>query len=60
MTYGGKGFKVANEDAINLSAFLLFRVVEVHRTCEATATPVMEGASLSEIFEQKYSNNKRI
>ena len=44
--------------------FLLFRVVEVHRTCEATATPsagaqscaAKEGASLSEIrtrnFEQ--------
>ena len=46
------------------SVFLLFRVVEVHRTCEATATPsadarrhaAKEGASLSEIrtryFEQ--------
>ena len=28
--------------------FLLFRVVEVHRTGEATATPVKEGACLSE------------
>lgn len=27
---------------------LLFRVVEVHRTCEATATPETEGANLSE------------
>ena len=29
---------------------LLFRVVEVHRTCEATATPeaMTEGANLSE------------
>ena len=27
---------------------LLFRVVEVHRTCEATATPDKEGACLSE------------
>jgi len=28
--------------------FLLFRVVEIHRICEATATPYEEGASLSE------------
>jgi len=28
--------------------FLLFRVVEIHRICEATATPVTEGANLSE------------
>ncbi len=27
---------------------LLFRVVEVHRTHEATATPLQEGANLSE------------
>ena len=36
-------------------SFLLFRVVEVQRTYEATATPETEGANLSE-----YSNNKRI
>ena len=35
-----------------ICAFLLFRVAEVHRTCETTATPLKEGASLSEIFEQ--------
>ena len=29
-------------------AFLLFRVVEIHRICEATATPETEGANLSE------------
>ena len=43
--------------------FLLFRVVEVHRTCEATATPasvpqgygvVQEGASLSESLERRF------
>ena len=34
---------------------LLFRVVEIHRICEATATPFREGANLSEI-----SNNKRM
>ena len=28
--------------------FLLFRVVEIHRICEATATPEKEGANLSE------------
>ena len=46
--------------------FLLFRVVEVQRTCEATATPTTEGASLSEIYdtdparpEDIISNNKR-
>ncbi len=27
---------------------LLFRVVEIHRICEATATPLEEGANLSE------------
>lgn len=37
------------------SAIPLFRVVEVQRTCEATATPFREGANLSEI-----SNNKRM
>ena len=46
--------------------FLLFRVVEVHRTCEATATPLTirnlirgekEGASLSESLIG-VSNNK--
>ena len=31
---------------------LLFRVVEIHRICETTATPEMEGAYLSEFFEQ--------
>ncbi len=40
----------------NCIDFLLFRVVEIHRICEATATPVTEGASLSEF----YLNNKRI
>ena len=30
------------------SAFLLFRVVEIQRICEATATPETEGANLSE------------
>ena len=35
--------------------FLLFRAVEIQRICEAAATPVTEGASLSE-----QSNNKRI
>ena len=35
--------------------FLLFRVVEIQRVEEATATPVTEGASLSE-----QSNNKGI
>lgn len=29
--------------------FLLFRVVEIHRICEATATPDVEGANLSEL-----------
>jgi hypothetical protein len=28
---------------------LLFRVVEIHRICETTATPSEEGANLSEI-----------
>ncbi len=40
----------------NCIDFLLFRVVEIHRICEATATPATEGASLSEF----YLNNKRI
>ncbi len=31
-----------------INAFLLFRVVEIQRICEATATPIMEGANLSE------------
>ncbi len=35
--------------------FLLFRVVEIQRICETTATPFEEGANLSE-----RSNNKRI
>ncbi len=30
----------------------LFRVVEIQRICEATATPETEGADLSEQFEQ--------
>lgn len=30
------------------NAFLLFRVVEIQRICEATATPEKEGANLSE------------
>ena len=33
---------------IQYCIYLLFRVVEVHRTCEATATPDKEGACLSE------------
>ncbi len=40
--------------------FLLFRVVEIHRICEATATPDEEGANLSENLPQGSSNNKRI
>ena len=40
---------------LNRASFLLFRAVEVQRTFEAAATPVKEGANLSE-----YSNNKRI
>ena len=28
--------------------FLLFRVMEIQRICEVTATPLMEGANLSE------------
>jgi len=32
----------------NAGDILLFRVVEIHRICEATATPIAEGASLSE------------
>lgn len=40
----------------NCIFFLLFRVVEIHRICEATATPATEGANLSEY----YLNNKRI
>ncbi len=46
---------------------LLFRVVEVQRTCEATATPSVwtEGANLSELLsaglqDRNSSNNKRI
>jgi len=36
---------------LNIEVFLLFRVVEAHRTDEATATPdFMEGASLSDYF----------
>jgi hypothetical protein len=31
-----------------ISYSLLFRVVEIHRIGEATATPVKEGANLSE------------
>ena len=31
---------------------LLFRVVEIHRICETTATPETEGAYLSDFFEQ--------
>ena len=43
------------------SLFLLFRVVEVHRTDETTATPYEEGAHLSEqILSEGRSNNKRI
>ena len=37
--------------------FLLFRVMEIHRIDEVTATPYMVGANLSEFYE---SNNKRI
>ncbi len=38
--------------AIQSYSFLLFRVMEIHRICEVTATPETEGASLSEEFEQ--------
>ena len=31
-----------------ITDFLLFRVVEIQRICEATATPETEGANLSE------------
>ena len=37
---------------VHMQNILLFRVVEVHRTCETTATPGEEGASLSEFLEQ--------
>ena len=40
---------------LNTNAFLLFRVMEIHRICEVTATPETEGAYLSE-----QSNNKGI
>lgn len=36
--------------------FSYSELVEIHRIDEATATPFLEGASLSEC----YSNNKRI
>ena len=36
----------------NIVSFLLFRVMEIHRICEVTATPVLEGANLSELIEQ--------
>ena len=31
-----------------IESFLLFRVMEIHRICEVTATPDTEGAYLSE------------
>ena len=37
----------------NIVSFLLFRVMEIHRICEVTATPVLEGANLSELIEQE-------
>ena len=36
----------------HMQNILLFRVVEIHRICETTATPGEEGASLSEFLEQ--------
>ena len=33
---------------VHIVILLLFRVVEIHRICEATATPHKEGANLSE------------
>ena len=33
---------------MNIERNLLFRVVEIQRICEATATPGTEGANLSE------------
>lgn len=39
---------------------LLFRVVEVDRTEETTATPATEGACLSECTLWGISSNKRI
>jgi hypothetical protein len=38
-------FKVRKFNIVN---FLLFRVMEIQRICEVTATPLMEGANLSE------------
>ena len=32
--------------------YFKFRVMEIHRICEVTATPVLEGANLSELIEQ--------
>ncbi len=39
---------VAKRLKIQYCIFLLFRVMEIHRICEVTATPEMEGAILSE------------
>ncbi len=36
----------------HMENILLFRVVEIHRICETTATPGEEGANLSEFLEQ--------
>ena len=33
---------------VNIQSFLLFRAVEIHRICEAAATPFTEGADLSD------------
>lgn len=49
----------------NFIQSLLFRVVEIHRIGEATATPGEEGANLSErtsadICRSFHSNNKRL
>ena len=55
MTGQSKCAIVYDVDKFIFLYFLLFRVMEIHRICEVTATPETEGAYLSE-----QSNNKGI
>ena len=48
LPHGGTGQRAYNY----ITYHLLFRVAEVHRTDETTATPCEEGANLSESIEQ--------
>ena len=48
----GRNLLVIRQSIIQSYSFLLFRVMEIHRICEVTATPGQEGANLSEEFEQ--------